>query len=183
LHWLFFPKIKIMSYTYEYPRPSVTADCVVFNYHDNRMWVLLIQRKDEPYKDHWAFPGGFIEMDEELEESANRELMEETGLKWKGYEQVGAFGKLGRDPRGRVISVAFVGFVENHEEALAGSDAANLQWFDIGNLPTLAFDHNEMFRKSLEHVKDRLALSQWDKPPFGLDQDIADEIFSVIKNV
>jgi 8-oxo-dGTP diphosphatase len=173
-----------MGYTYEYPRPSVTADCVVFNYHDNKLWVLLIQRKDDPYKNRWAFPGGFIEMGEELEESANRELLEETGLKWKGYEQVGAFGKLGRDPRGRVISVAFVGFIQIREDAVAGSDAASLQWFEMGKLPVLAFDHDEMFRKTLQFVKERFFLSQdQGTPPFGLDTDTSGEIFSCIREI
>jgi 8-oxo-dGTP diphosphatase len=172
-----------MGHTYDHPRPSVTADCVVFNYHDNQLRVLLIQRKDPPYKDHWAFPGGFIEMDEELEDSAARELMEETGLKWSGYEQVGAFGKVGRDPRGRVISIAFTGFVENPQEVSAGSDAKKVQWFDFTNLPKLAFDHDEMFKRSIEHIINKFAWGrEQDKPPFGLSTDAANEIFSLILN-
>jgi 8-oxo-dGTP diphosphatase len=173
-----------MSHTYEHPRPSVTADCVVFKYHDNQLRVLLIQRKDPPFKDQWAFPGGFIEMDEELEESASRELLEETGLKWSGFEQVGAFGKVGRDPRGRVISIAFVGFVDDQYEVVAGSDAAKVQWFTFSNLPQLAFDHEDMYRKSIEHLINKFAWGrEMDKPPFGLAKSDANEIFSLILNI
>jgi len=132
-----------MSYTYEYPRPAVTTDCIIIRGKDP-MEILLIERKYEPFMGCWALPGGFVEIDEGLEEGAIRELREETNLTGVALRQFRTYGKPGRDPRGRTISVVYYGFVDNAEKAMAGDDAAKVQWFGINNLPPLAFDHAEI---------------------------------------
>jgi 8-oxo-dGTP diphosphatase len=134
------------KYIYEWPRAMVTVDAVVFRHAAGRTEVLLINRGHEPYKGKWAVPGGFIEMDEELEDAVARELAEETGLTGVKLEQIRAFGKCGRDPRGRQISIAFTGVAnDDNDKIRAGDDAAKAQWFDMENLPeNMAFDHNEM---------------------------------------
>jgi 8-oxo-dGTP diphosphatase len=134
------------KFCYDYPRPAVTTDCVIFSKLDEKLEVLLIQRAFEPYKNCWAFPGGFMEMDETAEECAQRELMEETGLKNISLEQFYTFSKVDRDPRGRTISIAFRAVVEKSEYLLkAGDDARKAEWFPIDKLPPLAFDHDQVF--------------------------------------
>lgn len=142
------------KYTYEWPRPMVTVDAVVFAVSAGRTEVLLIQRGREPYKGQWAVPGGFVEIDEELEDAVIRELAEETGLTAVRLEQMHAFGRCGRDPRGRQISIAFMGILnERRESVRAGDDAAEARWFDIRNLPeNLAFDHDEMIQLGIERL-------------------------------
>jgi 8-oxo-dGTP diphosphatase len=131
-----------MSYTYEYPRPAVTVDCVIFGLDDQELKVLLIHRGHDPYKDYWALPGGFVDMDEDLEIAALRELEEETGVKNVFIEQLFTFGTPNRDPRGRVISIAYFALVNLNEHPVnAASDATDAQWFRWDNLPPLAFDH------------------------------------------
>jgi 8-oxo-dGTP diphosphatase len=140
-------------YVYEWPRPMVTADIVVFLKGRGKTKVLLIRRAKEPFKGSWVFPGGFLEMDEELAAGAARELAEETGLVGVELEQMHTFGGCGRDPRGRVISVAFVGTVEPDKATVkAGDDAAEAAWFDIDQLPELAFDHNEVAKMAIEKM-------------------------------
>jgi len=143
------------KYVYEWPRAMVTVDAVVFRRTAGRIEVLLINRKHEPYKGKWAVPGGFIEMDEELEDAVARELQEETGLTGVRLEQMRTFGKCGRDPRGRLISIAFTGIMnEGQDEIRAGDDAAKAQWFDIESLPEdMAFDHDEMIKYGIESLK------------------------------
>jgi 8-oxo-dGTP diphosphatase len=142
------------KYVYDWPRPMVTVDAVVFLVSEGKAKALLIKRKKEPFKGKWAFPGGFVEMDEGLEEAIARELAEETGLCGVKLEQMRTFGKCGRDPRGRMISVAFVGTVEPDRATIkAGDDAAEAAWFDIDQLPELAFDHNEMANTAIERLK------------------------------
>ncbi len=134
-----------MDYTYKYPRPAVTADCVVIT-KEPQPKVLLIQRGADPYKGCWAFPGGFMNMDETTEKCAIRELEEETGMKVSELHQIGAYSKVDRDPRGRTITVAYLVIV-NHPIAVTGQDdAAKAQWFPINALPQLAFDHEEIMR-------------------------------------
>ncbi|WP_420459353.1 NUDIX hydrolase [Neolewinella sp.] len=130
-------------FTYEYPRPSVTVDVVVFGYDGGRdLKLLLIQRGGEPFKGQWALPGGFVDMDEDLEASALRELEEETGVKDLFVEQLYTFGAPGRDPRGRVISVAYFALVNlTDHPAVAASDAEQAEWYPLHELPELAFDH------------------------------------------
>jgi 8-oxo-dGTP diphosphatase len=134
-----------MSYNYKYPRPALTVDCVILRNEKNHPELLLIQRDHYPFEEMWALPGGFIEMDETLLESASRELMEETGLTGIQLIQYKAFDKIDRDPRGRTISVIFYGSPENPLSPVkAASDARDAKWFRIDNLPELAFDHAEI---------------------------------------
>lgn len=138
-------------YSYKYPRPSVTVDIVLLSYAQVYPQVLLIRRKNPPFQILWALPGGFIHLDETLEESALRELYEETNIKDVQLTEVGTFGHPDRDPRGRVITIAFVGVIgKNQQEAVAGSDASEVLWHSTLDLPKLAFDHNLIIEKSLE---------------------------------
>ncbi len=142
------------KYCYEYPRASITADCVVFRYEDDKLQVLLIERGNEPYKGNWAIPGGFLDMDETIEECATRELKEETGLDVANFSQVRAFTAVNRDPRGRTVSIALWAVVRYADcVPTAGDDAAKAQWFSIDNLPKLAFDHSEILIYCIEAMK------------------------------
>ncbi|NCA84778.1 MAG: NUDIX hydrolase [Clostridia bacterium] len=134
-----------MSYTYKYPRPSVTADIAIFSDHSEIHQVLLIRRGNDPFKGQWALPGGFIEMDEPLIATAARELMEETGLSVEELTQFRAYGDPGRDPRGRTIAVVFYGFANPEKVTVTGGDdAADARWFALDQLPALAFDHQKI---------------------------------------
>ena len=134
-----------MAYTYEYPRPAVTADCVVMTKEDVPQ-VLLIERGNDPYKGCWALPGGFLEMDETTEQCAKRELKEETGLDVQQVWQIGAYSKVDRDPRGRNVCVAYLAIIDSPAEVMGLDDAAKAQWFPIDTLPPLAFDHEDIMR-------------------------------------
>ncbi len=135
-------------YTYPYPRPALTADCVVICTCHNQKYVLLIQRGKEPFKHQWAFPGGFVEIDEDLQTTACRELEEETGLKEFPLHQFKTYGAVHRDPRGRVVSVVYFGKMEADELPMVEGkdDALVAQWFKIEELPHLAFDHNKIIQ-------------------------------------
>jgi 8-oxo-dGTP diphosphatase len=137
-----------MSYTYKYPRPAVTADSVVIT-NEAEPKVLLIERGADPYKGCWAFPGGFLNMDETTEQCAVRELEEETGMKILGLQQIGAYSKVDRDPRGRTITVAYLAVVDSPCEVIGLDDAAKAQWFPLDALPKLAFDHDEIMRDAI----------------------------------
>ena len=137
-----------MSYTYKYPRPAVTADSVVIT-NEAEPKVLLIERGADPYKGCWAFPGGFLNMDETTEQCAVRELEEETGMKILGLQQIGAYSKVDRDPRGRTITVAYLAVVDSPCEVIGLDDAAKAQWFPLDGLPKLAFDHEEIMRDAI----------------------------------
>ena len=137
-----------MVYTYKYPRPAVTADCVVMT-KEERPQVLLIQRGFDPFKGCWAFPGGFMNMDETTEQSAIRELEEETGLVVTELHQIGAYSKVDRDPRGRTITVAYLVLVDYPVAATGQDDAAKAQWFPIDALPPLAFDHEDIMQDAM----------------------------------
>ena len=132
-----------MEYTYKYPRPAVTADCVVMTKEEVPK-VLLIQRGAAPFKGTWAFPGGFMNMDETTEQCAIRELEEETGLKVTKVHQIGAYSKVDRDPRGRTITVAYLAIIDTPEDVKGQDDAAKAEWFPITDLPKLAFDHYDI---------------------------------------
>jgi 8-oxo-dGTP diphosphatase len=132
------------KYIYDWPRPMVTVDAVVFDISSGRPKILLIKRGNEPFKGQWAFPGGFVEMDEELENAVARELAEETGLAGVKLEQFHTFGRCGRDPRGRNITVAFIGITKN-TKIKGGDDAEEARWFEIDKLPeNMAFDHDNV---------------------------------------
>ena len=132
-----------MEYTYKYPRPAVTADCVVIT-KEAEPKVLLIQRGADPYKGCWAFPGGFMNMDETTEQCAIRELEEETGLKVTTIQQIGAYSKVDRDPRGRTITVAYLAIIDKPAQVTGQDDAAKAEWFPLSALPELAFDHADI---------------------------------------
>lgn len=134
-----------MSYTYKYPRPAVTADCVVIT-REAAPRVLLIQRGNEPFKGCWAFPGGFMNMDETTEQCAVRELEEETGLRLSSVRQVGTYSRVDRDPRGRTITVAYLALVDVPVPVQGHDDAARAEWFPLSALPPLAFDHAEIMQ-------------------------------------
>lgn len=138
-----------MSYTYKYPRPALTADCVVITAEEEPK-VLLIQRANDPFKGCWAFPGGFMEMDETTEHCAIRELEEETGLKVDTIQQVGCYSKVDRDPRGRTITVAYLAIIDSVVDVVGLDDAAKAEWFPLASLPPLAFDHDEIMKDVLE---------------------------------
>lgn len=143
-----------MTYIYEYPRPAVTADVIILRRINNTDFVLLIERKHPPYEGMWALPGGFLEMNETLEETALRELQEETGITGIELKQFHTFSKVNRDPRHRTITTVFIGYAdEKTMTPKAGDDAANIKWFALNELPPLAFDHGmvmEMARNRFE---------------------------------
>jgi 8-oxo-dGTP diphosphatase len=145
-----------MPYEYDHPRPMVTADTAIFRSHEGRLEVLLIQRGKPPFKGSWALPGGFVEMEEDLEDAARRELGEETGLSAAWMEQLKTFGRPGRDPRGRVITVVYLAVAPaGGIEPRAGDDAARAAWFDPRNPPPLAFDHAEVLACALARLRER----------------------------
>lgn len=141
----------------EYPRPLVTVDIVIFALCNHDLQVLLIRRKNPPFEGMWAIPGGFVDMEESLEAAALRELEEETGLRGAYLEQFHTFGDIGRDPRGRVITVAYFALLPVAASALrAGSDASEAQWWSVHNLPPLAFDHAKILACALRKLRFRL---------------------------
>jgi len=142
-----------MEYTYKYPRPAVTADCVVMT-RESEPQVLLIQRGIEPFKGCWAFPGGFMNMDETTEQCAIRELKEETGLHVSELHQIGAYSKVDRDPRGRTVTVAYLAIVDAPVTVTGQDDAAKAEWFPIDALPPLAFDHEDIMRDAIRKFKE-----------------------------
>ena len=139
-----------MSFTYQHPRPALTVDALVFRQNGPTTEILLIQRKNPPFKGKWALPGGFVDMDETLEQAIARELEEETGITNLDLKQFHAFSQPGRDPRGHTISVVFSGILEDEQEAKAGDDAENAAWFETGQLPALAFDHTLVVERALQ---------------------------------
>jgi 8-oxo-dGTP diphosphatase len=159
-----------MFHSYEYPRPSVTVDCVVFGFNPDRsaLDVLLIERGRDPFKGQWALPGGFVNVSdgmdqgESLEEAAKRELQEETGAQLSHMEQLYTFGDPGRDPRGRVISVAYLALVRSKDHVVQGSDdAAKAEWhlLDDALAMKLAFDHKEVLNKAVDRLRSKVRYS------------------------
>jgi 8-oxo-dGTP diphosphatase len=146
-----------LPYCYQYPHPAVTVDCVVFGLGDDDLKVLLIERKHAPCARCWAIPGGFVNLDETLDAAARRELREETGVENVYLEQFHTFGEPGRDPRERVISVAFYVLVKPEDYSLcASSDARDVRWFSLKRLPRLAFDHQEILARAAQCLRDKL---------------------------
>ena len=143
------------KFCYKYPHPAVTTDCVIFGFDGKQLQVLLIERGLEPYKGRWAFPGGFVRMEESCEEGALRELEEETGLTGAYIEQFHTFSEPLRDPRERVITVAFYALVRI-QDVRGGDDAAKAKWFGLDEVPQLAFDHDRILREALKCLRERI---------------------------
>ena len=146
-------------YTYKYPHPSVTADNVIFGFDGNNLHILLVERGLEPFKGCWALPGGFLQMDETIEECAKRELAEETNVKEVYLQQFQVFSGVNRDPRERVLTVAFFALVSKSDyEVIAGDDASDASWFLIDELPPLAFDHQDIIAQARTKLQEELRL-------------------------
>jgi 8-oxo-dGTP diphosphatase len=143
--------------TYEYPRPALTVDCVVFGVDANDLRVLLIQRALPPFEGKWALPGGFVRIDETLEDAARRELEEETGLRKVFLEQLYTFGAVDRDPRERIVSVAYYALVNLRDHQVhAATDARDAAWFGVNDVPRLAFDHADILQTALARLRGKL---------------------------
>ena len=149
------------KYTYDYPRPALTTDCVVFGFDGHEMKILLIERGNEPYKGYWAIPGGFLNMDENATQGALRELEEETGLKLNYIKEFGTFSDVNRDPRERVVSIGFYALAKK-ADVKGGDDAAKAQWFPLNELPPLAFDHDIILSKAIQCLKEDLLKKESD---------------------
>ena len=143
------------EFTYSYPRPSVTTDCVIFGYDGKDLKLLLVERGIPPFKGMWALPGGYLQMDEEAIDGAKRELFEETGLRDAYIEQFRTFSAVDRDPRGRVITIAHLALVRI-SEVKGGDDAAKAQWFPLKDVPQLAFDHDMILREAMKALRQKI---------------------------
>ncbi|MCF6365974.1 MAG: NUDIX hydrolase [Bacteroidales bacterium] len=144
---------KKKKYCYEYPRPALTVDCIILNEEEQETKILLIKRKHEPFKNTWAFPGGFVDIDETTENAAKRELKEETGIIADNLIQINTFSDVDRDPRERTVSVVFYSKIRNNKiKTTAGDDAKEVSWFSLSNLPDLAFDHKMILDFTLKRV-------------------------------
>jgi 8-oxo-dGTP diphosphatase len=148
--------VREKEYCYPFARPAVSVDIVVFR-ESEQLEILLVKRKNDPYKGRWSFPGGFVEEDEKLLDAAKRELKEETGLTRIRLEQFHAFGDPGRDPRGHTISIAHFGTARRDALLRAGDDAADAGWFPADRPPRLAFDHAKVLRAALNARSERPA--------------------------
>jgi 8-oxo-dGTP diphosphatase len=146
-----------MPYSYDYARPALTVDCVIFGFDDADLKVLLIERDLPPFRGKWALPGGFVHVDETLDEAARRELVEETALKEVFLEQLYTFGNLKRDPRERVVSVAYFALVALHQHVpRAATDARAALWFGVSELPSLAFDHAQIVAAAVQRLRGKI---------------------------
>lgn len=155
-----------MPHTYDYPRAALTVDCVVFGFDEGELKVLLIERGLAPFKGQWALPGGFVRVDETLDDAARRELQEETGLRDIFLEQLYTFGEVKRDPRERVVSVAYYALVKLADTSTrAATDAADARWFPVSQPPRLAFDHRAIFDTALTRLRGKL---RWQPVGFEL---------------
>jgi 8-oxo-dGTP diphosphatase len=152
-----------MPYTYNHPRPMLTVDIFLVRFLTNHFEILLIQRKNDPFKGKWALPGGYVEIDEPLEVAAERELFEETGMEDIPLYKLDVFGNPRRDPRGRTVTVVYFGTVlsEFDKRVKAGDDAERAQWFSLDELPTLAFDHDHIIETCYGRFKSNLLLRFW----------------------
>ena len=151
------------KYTYDYPHPAVATDCAVFGFDGQNIQILLIKRGIKPYEREWALPGGFLRMNETTDECIRRELREETSLAPGVIEQFGVFSALDRDPRERVVSVAYYSLVRR-SDVRGGDDASDARWFLLNNVPPLAFDHDEILAKALQTLREKIHFE-----PIGFD--------------
>lgn len=149
-----------MSYEYDYPRPALTVDCIIFGYdhEDESLHVLLIERGEDPFKGQWALPGGFVGIEESAKKAAERELKEETDVEDIFLEQLYTFTDPERDPRGRVVSIGYYALVNLKDQSIeASSDADDVKWFETNSLPTLAFDHKYIFDVALQRLQNKIS--------------------------
>lgn len=158
-------------YCYDYPHPSVTTDCVIFGFDGARLRVLLVERGVEPFKGKWALPGGFLRMDESAEQGAKRELQEETGLRASYIQQFYTFTEPDRDPRERVITIAYYALVRM-QNVVGGDDAARAEWFALDDVPALAFDHDQILRRATKELRKQIHFE-----PVGFE--LLPEVFSI----
>ncbi len=154
------PSAAAPQFNYRHPHPAVAVDIAVFSLKELTLHTLLIERGREPYRGAWALPGGFVRIAESLEDAARRELREETGLDCAALGQIGAFGAPERDPRERVISIAYLAVVRMDSVTLrAGTDAAHALWWPSESLPSLAFDHAEILSRARDRLRDEVAMT------------------------
>lgn len=145
------------NYCYKYPRPAVTTDCVIFGFDEGELKVLLIERGIDPFKGKWALPGGFMRENENSDECAKRELYEETGLESLFIEQLFTFSDIDRDPRGRVVTIAYYALVKlSNYSVKAGDDASKAKWYQISQIPPLAFDHDRILRIAVNRLRGKI---------------------------
>lgn len=145
------------TFSYAFPRPALAVDCVVFGLRDKSLAVLLIERGIEPFQGSWALPGGFVRIDETLDQAAERELVEEAGVRVTYLEQLQSFGDLERDPRERVVSVAYFALVNPAGyELSASTDARRAAWFPVEAVPRLAFDHAHILKVALDRLRSKI---------------------------
>ena len=169
-----------VPFSYKYPRPAVTCDAVIFAIRGGELAVLLIERKDDPFKGHWALPGGFVNENESLDRAASRELLEETGLNIKQMEQVGAFGDPGRDPRGHTVTVAWMTFLLTDAKVTAADDAAAAEWHPFR---TLVLDgatkpKKSMVKLAFDHAK--IVIQAYRRLARYLDDPVNDRAFELL---
>lgn len=161
------------KYAYEYERPALATDCVIFGFDGGELKLLLIERENEPFKNKWALPGGFVYMQETTEECAKRILLEKTGIRHMFIEQLYTFSELERDPRERIVSVAYFALVNKHQyELVAGRDTVKAEWFELSKLPKLAFDHGKILKMAIQRLKGKVTYQ-----PIGFE--LLDEKFTL----
>jgi 8-oxo-dGTP diphosphatase len=156
-----------------YKNPSLAVDLVVFGYHEQTLSVLLLNRKEEPFKDQWTLPGAFLQMEETFQQTCSRILSSKLGMDDVYLEQLYSFDEPARDPRGRVISVAYYALVNPHKlEITAGTMANDVKWFNVKKIPALGFDHKEIFSKALQRLKSKILY-------FPVGFELLDELFTM----
>jgi 8-oxo-dGTP diphosphatase len=172
-------------YTYEYPRPALTVDIVIFSIRRDKLNVLLVQRGKEPYLGKWALPGGFVNIDESLVSAAARELEEETGIEDVLLKQLFTYGDPGRDPRGRVVTVSYYSIIHQdiHFQPSGGSDTKQAKWLQIDKLPPLAFDHEDILSCALKTIRNNFkdTINEFDLLPVNPDSNSLQRLIDIIQ--
>lgn len=166
-------KLKMAKQFHQYSNPSLAVDIVVFGYHQQQLSVLLLNRKEEPFKDYWTLPGGFVQMEETLQQVCNRILQTKIGLGNIFLEQLYSFDEIGRDPRGRVVSISYYALINPYKfEIVVGNMANDVKWFPIEKLPKLGFDHKKIFKLAIERLKAKILYN-----PIGFE--LLDDTFTM----